>query len=238
MSLWSWKAIVPSVGGPLYIYQQCEKSTKKFGLFVPKTRRNYERSKRREILSPTHTITSQKNSTYVIAVMSRPTSDLAVWRYMCVCVCVFPSLYTQIKIFSPSSFLTPNRKWAQFLMSLMSLWFSHTNFLLRLLASSYQLLNIGRCKLRTSEVATPTLSSWLWGLLDTVLLLHVRPKSDQCQVCVKDHKSLVLRREEGYPSLTGLFFFPLESERWRIRFLTSQFFIHPPFISLPFSLSS
>jgi len=54
-------------------------------------------------------------------------------------------------------------------MSLMSLWFSRTNFLLRLPASSYQLLNIGRCKLRTSEVATPTLSSWLWGLLDTVL---------------------------------------------------------------------
>lgn len=114
-------------------------------------------------------------------------------------------------------------------MSLMSLWFSHTNFLLRLPASSYQLLNIGRCKLRTSEVATPTRSSWLWGLLDTVLLLHVRPKSDQCQVCVKDHKSLVLRREGGYPSLPGLFFFPLESERWRIRFLTSLFFYSSAF---------
>lgn len=166
--------------------------------------------------------------------MRRPASNIAMQWFRW----APQPFYTQIKILSSSSFSTPTRKCALFLMSLMSLWFSHTNFLLRLPASSYQLLNIGRCKLRTSEVATPTRSSWLWGLLDTVLLLHVRPKSDQCQVCVKDHKSLVLRREGGYPSLPGLFFFPLESERWRIRFLTSLFFIHPPFISLPFSLSS
>jgi len=107
-----------------------KQSTKKFGLFVPKRWRNYERSKLPEILSPTPSITSQKNSTHVSAVMSTRTSQ-------CDDIYGFRSLYTQIKIFSSSSFLNPNQKCAQFLKSLMSLWFSITNFLLRLPASSY-----------------------------------------------------------------------------------------------------
>jgi hypothetical protein len=111
-------------------------------------------------------------------------------------------------------------------MCLMSLWLKWTNFFLRV-PTSQQLLNVGRCIVRTCEVATPNARGLLVTDSRSCCPCYMRSWS---QASVKSAWRIInhLYREKGGGVLSQpvLFFFPLESERWRIRFLTSLVFIH------------